>query len=60
MLYTVTCKTNKCPNKGIEYFIPNQIEDVMCGGCKTMITPLSTGLPIPEPISPAIPGNGEE
>ena len=44
MLWSITCNSNECANKGVEYLMPKPDADVMCGGCKTMISPIITNI----------------
>lgn len=50
MLFSVVCTNSGCPNEDVEYFMPNQEDPVMCGGCKIFIQTTNTGKPIPEPL----------
>ena len=33
----IICKTSKCDNENIIYYMPIEDEKVICGGCKTMV-----------------------
>ena len=48
MLVKVVCNNEECINAGIEYFLPEQTDDVMCGGCATMIPPVETVMEPPQ------------
>jgi hypothetical protein len=39
-MYKLICKTEKCDNQEITYYIPEATDPTMCGGCKTNLKPI--------------------
>jgi len=37
----ITCNDTKCANKGVTYFMPIEEDQVLCGGCKSMINAIT-------------------